>query len=277
MDRDLVFAGLTIIIGGLTLLAAAPWPRRIVPARSARQWERAAWRALWWPGIPVVLVISVLIGWAMMEPATSDEPLPRSALVVASVVLGLWLRAAIRAVHSMKTRTPLVAGTVGLWRARTVVSARLVAQLDADALAAVMAHEAAHARHRDPLRIWLAQLLTDLQWPSPAARQRFHQWRQILELARDEEARLSGVEGDDLAAAVLLAAGMQMPWTTAVSLIGTTSGLEERVSRLLAPVATDEEPVPATRALALVPLSLLGVISGIQFGDGLVQTIVRLL
>jgi hypothetical protein len=277
VDRELVFAGLAIIIGGLTLLVAAPWPQRIARRTSARQWERAAWRALWWPSLPVVLVISVLIGWALMEPATSDEPLPGSALVFATIVLALWLRAAVRAVRALQAqaRTPLAAGTIGLWRTRIVVSAGLAAQLDVDALAAVMAHERAHVRHRDPLRIWLAQIVTDLQWPWPAARERFDAWRQILELARDEEARLGGAEGDDLAAAVLLVAHMQAPCTAAATLIDTPCGIEERISRLLAPVATEDEPVTAPHMLALASLSLLGVVSGIRFGDSLVQTIVK--
>ncbi len=275
MDRELVLAGLMIITVSLTLLATGPWPRSIEPKVSARQWERASWRALWWPSVPVVVVISVLIGWAIMEPANSDEPLPGSALVIIGVFLGLWLRAVIRATCALRTPTPLVAGTVGLWRPRTVLSDALVAQLDADALEAVKAHEAAHVRHRDPLRIWLAQIVTDLQWPWPAAQHRFERWRRVLELARDEEARLTGFDGADLAAAVLHAARTHTPCPTEASLIDSPNGLVERINRLLAPVPNEERPVAMTSALALVPVSLLGVLSGIRFGDGLVQTIVK--
>ena len=80
------------------------------------------------------------------------------------------------------------AATVALLRPRVVVCETFGAQLDEHALAAALAHEQAHARHRDPLRIWLAQIVTDLQWPLSGARARFEQWLFALELARDEEA-----------------------------------------------------------------------------------------
>lgn len=190
MDRELVLAGLLIITVTLTLLGAAPWSPTIEPKASAREWERAAWRALWWPSVPVVAVISILIGWALVEPADSDELLPISALVISALFLGLWVRALVRAIRALKSRTPVVAGTIGLWRPRIILSHDLVMRLDPDALDAAQAHETAHMRHRDPLRILWAQVITDLQWPWPAAKRRFDRWRHVLELARDEEARL---------------------------------------------------------------------------------------
>ena len=156
-----------------------------------------------------------------------------------------------------------------------VLSDELIARLDVDALEAVKAHEAAHVRHRDPLRIWLAQLVTDLQWPWPAAQERFTRWRQVLELARDEEARLSGADGADLAAAILLAARMYNPPMTGAPLIEGRVGLEERVTRLLAPLHSADIPVRTTGTLALLPVSMIGVLSGVRFGEGLVQAIVK--
>jgi hypothetical protein len=38
------------------------------------------------------------------------------------------------------------------------------------------------ALHRDPLRIWLAQLATDLQGSSPGARERLSWWMAALGL-----------------------------------------------------------------------------------------------
>ena len=277
MDRDLVLAGLLIITAGLTLLGAAPWPPSIKPRLSARHWEQAAWRALWCPIVPVVGVISVLIGWAIMEPATSDEPLPFSALVISTPVVGLWLRALIRAARALNSHPPVLAGTVGLWRARVVFSHELVVRLDADAMEAARAHEAAHARHRDPLRIWLAQLITDLQWPWPAARRRFERWRHVLELARDEEARHQGTDGADIAAAVLIAARFRVGTTTPASLIDGSIGIEERIGRLLAPLPAEDIGRSRPDALALVPVSVIGVVSGVHFGEAFVQTIVKLL
>ena len=275
MDRELVLAGLTLTIVGLTLFAGGVWSRRVTPPCSARQWERTLWRALWRPVIPAVLMVSILVGWAIMEPAQSDERLPSSVLVVSGVFIALWLRAAIRAIVALREHTPHVAGTVGLWRARVVLSEALTARLDPEALDAVRAHEAAHVRHRDPLRIWLAQLVTDLQWPWPAAQDRFAQWRHVLELARDEEARLSGTDGADLAAAVLFAARLHTSCSAGATLIDGQIGLEARITRLLAPLPSDETLSVMTSPLTLFPVSLVGVLSGVRFGEGLVQTLVK--
>ena len=275
MDRELVLAGLVIATVGLTLLVAGLWSPSVKALMSARQWERASWRALWSPLVPAVVMVSVLVGWALVEPAESDELLPSSVLIVSAVFIGLWLRATLRACVALRANVPRVAGTVGLWRTRIVLSEDLVAALDADALAAVKAHEAAHMRHRDPLRIWLAQLITDLQWPRPAAQRRFDRWRHVLELARDEEARLSGIDGADLAAGILLAARLHTSCASGASLIDSQIGLQERIDRLLAPVPTEDDLATRSSSLALFPVSLIGVCSGVRFGETLVQLIVK--
>jgi hypothetical protein len=274
VDRDLVLAGLLIITVTVTLLGVAPWPTPIRQKSSARQWELAAWRALWWPGVPVVGVSSVLIGWAIVEPAVSDEPLSVSALVVSGVLATLWFRAIARAARALMAGTP-VAGTIGLWRPRMVFADQFARELDAEALDAARLHEAAHVRHRDPLRIWLAQVITDLQWPWPSARRRFTRWRHVLELARDEEARIAGADGADLAEAVLLAAKLCPPVSTGATLFEASPGLENRIERLLAPLSVESQQRPPAGAITLVPVFIAGVLAGIRFGDVLVQTLVK--
>jgi hypothetical protein len=274
VDRNLVLAGLLIITVGLTLFGVAPWPTPIRPRRNAREWELAAWRALWWPSVPVVAIISVLIGWAIVEPAMSDEPLPFSALAFSALFALVWLRALIRAARARSSGTP-VAGTVGLWRARMVFSDQFIAELDADALTAAQFHEQAHLQHRDPLRIWLAQLITDLQWPWPSAHRRFTRWRHVLELARDEGARLAGADGADLAAAVLHAAQFHTDVTSGATLFDGSAEFQERVTRLLAPLAAEESPQSRPTAIAFLAVSAAGVLAGIWFGDPFVQTIVK--
>jgi hypothetical protein len=274
VDRELVLAGLLIIMVGLTLLGVAPWPTPIRPKRSAREWEQATWRTVWWPSVPVVAIVSVLIGWAIVEPAMSDEPLPLSALAFSGLFGALWARALSRAACALSSRMP-VAGTVGLWRPRVVFSDQFGAQLDADAFEAAQLHEAAHVRHRDPLRIWLAQMITDLQWPWPSAQRRFKRWRHVLELARDEEARLAGADGADLAAAVLIAAELHTGIASGATLFEGAGGLEERVARLLAPLSNEDAPQYRANAIALLPVSIAGLLAGLRFGDAFVRTFVR--
>lgn len=143
-----------------------------------------------------------------------------------------------RAVCALRYPTHSVAAdTVGLVWPRVRIAPWFHDALDESARYAAIAHEDAHARHRDPLRIWLAQFVTDLQWPAPVATTRLARWRHELELSRDDEARRHGVEGADLAAAVVVAAMRPYLPRNAVAMLGTADfKLRERIERLLAPL-----------------------------------------
>src|SRR5436190_2658766 len=204
----------------LVLAGAGVWLASWVPGArqpgelcelSGRQLEADSWRQIWLTLLPAGIALATMLGWAIQEPGVSDEKL-LSTTVFAAVPIGLlWFRCALRACLALRgmRETPPIA-TVGLLRPRVVVAENLRDVLDPGALTAALAHERVHVRHRDPLRIWLAQIATDLQWPSPSARRRFEHWLTSLELARDEEARLDGAAGEDLAAAVVTVA--RLPW-----------------------------------------------------------------
>jgi BlaR1 peptidase M56 len=275
VDRDLVLAGLTSAVTAIAFLAAALRAPVATPPASGRRWEATLWRTLWRPVVPVVLVVSVLIGWAIQEPPQSDERLPLSIIVLSVVFVGVWMRAVIRAAIAIRRGVPPVAGTVGLWRPRVVLSTELITALDSRALDAIAAHERAHVRHRDPFRICVAQFVTDLQWPWPAARERFGRWRYALELARDQEAREQGADGADLAAGILVAARLQRSSCRGASLIDPEHDLETRIARLLDPLPLDDRAPIARTPIMLFPASAFGVLSGLHFGEAFVQTIVR--
>lgn len=59
-----------------------------------------------------------------------------------------------------------VALTTGFLRPRTFVSRGLVDALEDDELTALLAHERAHVRRREPLRRWLARVGTRPLWPA---------------------------------------------------------------------------------------------------------------
>jgi hypothetical protein len=199
--------------------------------------------------------------------------------MVSALFAGVWLRALVRAAWALRSsRSRPVAGTVGMWRPRVVLKEELIARLDADALSAVRAHEDAHVRHRDPLRIWLGQFATDLQWPWPCARNRFEQWRRVLELARDEEARLSGTDGADLAAAILLATRLSTAGSRGAALVDPPICMQDRIARLLAPLPSDHLSSEKTGCLlAMASTCLVGALSGVWFGERFVQFITRVL
>src|SRR5262249_43219484 len=153
---------------------------------------RRAWRRIWLPFTPALLLLAALCGWALVEPEKAER-VPTVLLWGALPFAAIQVRAIWRAVQSLKAaRRDQAIATVGLVRPHIVLSPQLPQRLDPAALAAALAHERAHARHYDPLRLWLAQLGSDLLWPSAAASARLLSWRRALELARDEEARLSG-------------------------------------------------------------------------------------
>ena len=206
--------------------------------------ERLAWRRLWMPVLPGILCAALFMGWSMQEPDFADE-WPRPGLsAVALVFVGIWVRALVRAVLALDLGDACgSARTVGLLMPQVQIDPAFASVLDPDALRAVAAHEAAHARHRDPLRILMAQFVTDLQWPFSAAQNRLSFWLHALEIARDEEARVC-VAGEDLAAAILVAV-RQAPSPRrrrAAAFLTDSEALRDRIGRLLSPLIACATP-----------------------------------
>ena len=106
MDREPLFAVLALLgTGPLLLLAGIGWYQSSDTA-SARDLERACWRALWIPLLPVAIVLFALVGWALLEPDNAER-LPNLLLVAAIPCGGVWLRAAVRAFANL-IRSPRV-------------------------------------------------------------------------------------------------------------------------------------------------------------------------
>ena len=270
MDRELVLATLALPLCGAALLAGSLLRLRLrapTSSRSARALERHTWARIWLPLLPAALVLAFLTGWALQEP--EDAEVAQPLLVIAAIGCAvIWLRAGTRAIRALRPASGL-AMTSGLLRPRVTIAPSLAAHLDPRALAAVHAHEAAHARHRDPLRLWLAQLATDLQWPSQTARQRFADWRSALELARDAEA-CESVDGSDLAAALIGAAQLGAGSSATVGLLGDSDrAFADRIHRLLEPSPIDRAPASRRWIGVLVMLSLAAAI-GAAYGEAIV-------
>lgn len=83
---------------------------------------------------------------------------------------------------------PNPAFTVGWWRPRVYVDARLVDTLDNAELDAVVAHEAAHVRQRDPLRLSALRFLAGLLFYLPALRRLAEDVADDAEIAADDAA-----------------------------------------------------------------------------------------
>ncbi|HXI54593.1 MAG TPA: M56 family metallopeptidase [Polyangia bacterium] len=279
MDRDLAFCALALsVCGALSLLAGT---FRFSPLRdpSGQELERRSWRRLWAPLVPASLSLVLLIGWALQEPQRTDEIVKPLALMTSLPVAIIWLRAAWRAVRALRrSDQDLTAMAVGLFRPRVLISEALRRAIDGPALDAALAHEQAHVRHHDPLRVWLAQIATDLQWPARAAGGRMDDWASALELARDEEARRAGIRGDDLASAIVGAARLQRAAAgpcAAASLTGQESTLLTRIHRLLRPLAALPAPARGRPLWFLVVAAALGAgaVVGMAYGDTFVRAL----
>lgn len=280
MDREFVFTVLMLVLVGSTLLLSAAPPDAADPAGDAEERERRCWRRIWAPLIPATVMLAALLGWLVLEPDPAER-LPRLLMVAALPFSAIWARAVWRATAALLTGPSDVAAvTLGMARPRVLISPRFARAVDERALDAACAHEDAHACHRDPLRLWAAQLASDLQWPLPAARARLDRWRRAVELVRDDEARRSGVEGADLAAAILAAVRVQAADARPAACLCDAAFLKERITRLLAPL----EPRGAAMAASvrrLRPMSALLVawglatLLGAQFGESIVRALLH--
>ncbi len=296
MEREWLLLMLIMLLGGVVLHSVAWLPCARPDGQSGRALERRAWFRLWSPVVPVLVIAAWLGGWAM----TQFDPV-RDRLGVLTLY-GLWLpfafifaRAVGRAAWALLRPAPdSGVSTIGLFQPQTLFSPFLARQLDDKLIRAALAHEHAHARHRDPLRIWLAQLITDLQWPWPSAQRRFTNWLVALELARDEEARENGADGTDLAAAIMASIRFvhQLPVKERVfrsgtlfahaGLFGDGRVLRERVTRLLAPLSQGEQAAAAPvlsfqfAALLLVSVLVLAALVGAWCGAPVLRALLAL-
>jgi len=259
---------LTLALCGPLVLACGWVPGGRREGSPAQQLERETWLRVWLPIVPALLVFAILVGWALQEPDDADEKLRPVLCAIGAPFCLVWARALARAVRALFRGRHASAATVGLLRPRVLIAQELIENLDVEALRAVHAHEAAHARHRDPARLWIAQLAADLQWPWPSAKRRLAEWRAALELARDEEARASGIAGEDLAEAIVvaarLAAGVQMP--TPIALVEAGANLRDRIERLLSPAGASRPS--STRSTVLVVGTALTVAGCVGFFHG---------
>ena len=276
MDRELVFAVLVAALCGLTLMAAG-WFRPATSYDGALQKsERLMWRQLWLPFAPALIVFAMLCGWAWMEPRDA-EPAPMALMFAALPFALIFTRAVWRATRALRTsHARHTIATVGFIRPRIILAESFAGAVDKNAMAAAMEHERAHLRHRDPMRIWLAQLGTELQWPAPAAATRLQNWKRALEIARDDEAREHGVAGPDLAAAIVTSLRLtQETFVDAAARLAEESFIRERVTRLLQPLdaeaSSERRFAPTLLLLALaIPLAIL---IGLKFGERLIGSL----
>lgn len=270
MQREAVLAVASFALSGVAVWLTGSTGSRI-PAFSSDSRDRAWWR-LAQPVFVGLLVLAFVAGWALQEPNPADERAGIILYVLAAAGAYVTIRAltrALRAVRDPSARVPI--GTVGLLRPRIIVSEEYRQCVTPEVLAAGLAHETAHARRRDPLRIWVAQLVADLQWPIGDAAQRLSDWLVVLESRCDDEAVHRGAAPEDLAEAILAAARLQTISTIGrACVIGPGRAIAWRVRRLLSPDYERARAHPERSWLTTIVCSgmVIGALwLGFAFGD----------
>jgi Zn-dependent protease with chaperone function len=165
--------------------------------------------------------------------------------------------------HAIVDSAAFLAITAGLWRPRIYVTSALLEELDGPSRAAMLAHEEAHRRGRDPLRKLIAELLRAFHLPGTGCRL-VADFGLALEEACDDFAARE--VGDRTAvAAALVATGRLMNSASHGPLLwGAAFGeasLDQRVRSLLGSAKADR-PTPTLRATvgsAVVALCILAI------------------
>ena len=280
MDRELLLLALLCLVPGPLAIGVGflRFPLQRTSSISASRLEGRTWRALWYPLLPAILSFAAILGWVSREPANA-EALPALVIFAGVPSAMLLLRVILFAARTARYRaTNKATGTVGILRPRILIADDLRDVLDEHALLAVVAHERAHSRHRDPLRLWLARIVTELQGRSRAAVERYDEWRHAVELARDEEARRSGIRGEDLACAVLEATKLAaVPSPSLVRLL-SSDRLQERIDVLLRPLPPLDLLPPwrsTLRSIAVTTLLVGCVAAGSAWGELVVRRVFR--
>lgn len=236
MEREALFfviaAGLFGVVVWLSALFVTP--RRMLPRKTA---QAACWRLVL-PLFAAMLLLAFLCGWVLQEPDPADEYAGVTLYLLAAISSCIMVRAIVRSVRALRfpagAEVPVC--TVGLLRPRIAVSDEFRRLVSPNVLAAALAHENAHVRRYDPLRIWLAQFVADLQWPIPGCSHRFSAWLLALEVERDDEALANGANREDLAEAILTAIRLQSrhSYGPCAAVAGAKEHIAWRIRRLLA-------------------------------------------
>ena len=205
------------------------------------------------PSLPLLLLSGLLAGrwaWAL---ARAGHQLLRLARTSRALAAAACMRDDVYLLPMAEPK----AFVMGLLGPRVYVSEGLL-DMPGDVVAPVLAHERAHARRRDPLRIWLTSLALACHLPGLAARLG-RALRRNQEMVADAEAAAALDDAPRVAEALVRLARMQR--SRPEPMLGFTGGsLEERVQRLLAPPSRSERPSRASIAGLTLAL-LLGMLA----------------
>ncbi len=163
--------------------------------------------------------------------------------------------------HSVVESDLPLALTAGLLSPRIFVTSALIRDLDSTSTAAMLAHEAAHVRRRDPLRKLVGDLLSALHLPG-VRRMLLDDLSLACEESCDESAAQEIGDRADVAAALVALGRLIERAPKRPTLVGAGFGdanIGTRVRSLLAPPKIDPPMPPRTVGIAVITLVATGL------------------
>ena len=211
-----------------------------------------------------VFLVCVLAAGGLRARATLRARRRRYAEIgrEASALLGRWAHAmqAQRPPAGLRLRSSARLGSPAALSAREIcIPAAIEESLTEGEIDAVLAHELAHVRRRDPAVLFGLTLLSRLFFWQPLYWLAMREYRDAAEHACDDAAVAVAGSGVVVAAALVELAEFAAGDDFAAQFLNGGAGLVDRVERLLAPPATRRaEPAVAIALVgALLVLSLL--------------------
>lgn len=217
--------------------------------------------------LAVLLVLAELVGAVRLFGGLFADWELRRDLRVRGVPLGADVTARV-AEHGLTGRVIVVAAaepfafTCGLLAPRVVLSDTLVRRLDADELGAVLAHESAHVRSHDPLKVLIARTLIAREFYLPALRDLSRRFVAGRELAADRHA-VSHVGVNAIAGALLHTVGPP-GWAAATPAMASATTLHARITQLETGVEPAPSSTPRFHLLATVVIGTLVLLAGVD-------------
>ena len=189
----------------------------------------------------LVLIAVIVVGDAARR--------TRGALTAARRLLdrcGLGIRSHMAPTFDVVDVADPIVAVVGTWRPRILISRRVVNECDAAEFGAVIAHERAHVRARDNIKLLLLVACPDALARLPVGRAILSRWRSTAEVEADD--RATGADPHRrvaLAAALVRVARLasEAGYPTRIpGMAVAADDVETRVRRLLAPRVVEARP-----------------------------------
>lgn len=130
-----------------------------------------------------------------------------------------------------------VAYTVGFLEPIIVLSTNLIELLDKTELEAVIHHETAHQKYKDPLKVFTLQLISEVMWYIPLTKWSYENYKIMVELVADEYAvnRMGSEVGLGSALVKLIKTCIQHQKSAPVLVPFSDGSVNFRIKQLLEP------------------------------------------